>query len=553
MSLYKNAHTSEDYLTRKLPAGTKRERISRQRFGGMESVAGGGAVEACRVEAMENMSPRRAPSLATRKPRGMLVTAVGSGVPHGMAAFGGDLYFARGTVLYRMDSEAVVVLGTVSDTDKRFFVFGERLYIYPDKLYLEAGSMTLKPMELDTGVIAGAVFRGNTVTLPAGQRWTALGFAAGECLRVVNADDVMPAPEGYYRILSVNGQVATVQGNFPATYESNAVFRRVVPDLERVCVSGDRVYGVAGKDLYVSAAGNALDFYSAGSGDGRDPVHLRLDSEGDITACVAWQGYVVLFKADRICKLLGSRSDSFTLQERPAVGISARLANTLCEVSGDLYYLAESGVYRYRGQEPQRISDLGEEGVRGGCGGTDGRAYYLAVERRGKVWRQYCYLPETGEWYGEDGMRPVCMMARDGYLCIQDTEGYLWRTSSDGRDPDCVYDETAIVGAVVASVTLPPDYGFQPDGCRPVGIYLRATGEAGSVLEVMGEYACGGERKDADGSREMLLGVFSGKMTDRLLRVPLAPRICDGLRLRLVMTGGWVIHEVTCEYEKCGG
>ncbi len=545
MSLYKQPQYAEDYLTRKLPAKPRRERIVRERFGGMASVAGGGS-----VETMENMSPRCTPALATRKPRGMLTPALGSGTPHGLAAFDGDLYFVRGTALYRMDSEAVITLGNVSDTDKRFFVFGDRLYIYPDKLYLERGGSVLKPMELDTGTLEASTFTGSTVTLPAGRSWTALGFAAGDCLRVVNADDNLPAPEGYYRILSVNGRVAEVQGGFPTTYESRAIFRRVVPDLERVCVNGDRVYGVAGKELYISAAGSALDFYSAGSRDGRDPVRLRLGSDGNITACVAWQGYVVLFKADRICKLLGNRSDSFTLQEHPAVGLSARLAETLCEVSGDLYYLAESGVYRYRGQEPQRISDLGDEGARGGLGGTDGRAYYLAIKRRGELWHQYCYLPETGEWYGEDDMRPVCMMERDGYVCIQDTDGVIWRTSSDGRDPACVYDEIETGGAVEASVTLPPDRDFLPDGCRPVEVCLRATAEEGALLEVRGEYACGGEGADADGSREVTLGRFQGKMTDRLLRIPLTPRLCDGLKIRLVMTGGWVIHGVICEYER---
>ena len=105
---------------------------------------------------------------------------------------------------------------------------------------------------------------------------------------------------------------------------------------------------------------------------------------------------------------------------------------------------------------------------------------------------------------------------------------------------------------MVSSVTLQPDYDFQPDGCRPVGIYLRATAKAGGVLEVKGEYACGEKKLDADGSREVPLGVFTGKMTDRLLRIPLSPRLCDGLRLRLAMTGEWVIHEVICEYERAG-
>jgi hypothetical protein len=116
-----------------------------------------------------------------------------------------------------------------------------------------------------------------------------------------------------------------------------------------------------------------------------------------------------------------------------------------------------------------------------------------------------------------------------------------------------VEDERARFGEIDATVVIPPDYGFQPEGCRPVGISLRATakdGEVAPTLEVFAEYALGSAGQDADGSREISLGICKGPMTDRLLKFPLVPRPCDGVRIRLAMTGDWVIHEVTREYEK---
>ena len=548
MSICQYSH--DDDLTRRLPASLRREVVTVSAFRGGKSLA--------EADRGYNLSPRQAPALASRRPRGVLMTAVGSGTPHGMAVFDGNLFFVRGTTLYCMDPEAVLAVGTVSDTHKRFFVFGDRLYLFPDKLYVAAGETALHPMELDTGILDKSTFRGDTVTLPAGYAWSSLGFAAGDCLRVVNADNDIPAPEGNYRITRVNGRVATLLGSFPTTYESKARFRRVVPDLERVCVNGDRVYGFAGKDIYVSAAGSALDFYSRGASDGSDPATLHLGSEGDVTACVAWQGYVVFFKADRICKLLGTRADSFTLQDRPAVGITARLADTLCEVGGDLYYLAEGGVYRYGGQEPVCISAAGDAGVRGGVGGTDGMAYYLAVKRVGNVWRQYVYLPERGEWFAEDDLEPAFMILRDGFLCIQGADGYLWQTSSDGRETYCAYDERRLSGAVSASAVLLPDYGLQPDGGRLLRVAIRATARAGNhdegepSLEVFADYADGSASLDADGSREVSLGRFTGAMSDRLLRIPVPPRLCDGVRLRLAMKGDWTVHAVMREYERGG-
>ena len=541
MSAY-NAYkmSGADGLPPKMPSKVRRDRTYATKLGGAASIP--------QCEGGRNLSPRRMPDGATRPPRGLLLSDLGEGEPHGLVAFGGDLYFVRGTVLYRMDSDAVISLGTVSDTDKRFFVFEDRLYIFPDKLYVQAGEVSLRSMEIDSGEVSGAVFRGSTVTLPDGMTWTGLGFRAGDCLRVVNADMDLPAPEGYYRIKHISGREATLVEKFSAVSESTARFCRVVPDLDRVCVNGDRVYGVAGKAVYVSAVGSPLDFYSGGDGDGRGGAILQLSSEGNITACAAWQGYVVFFKEDSICKLLGTRSDSFTLQERPAVGVSERLADTVCEVGGALYYLNERGVYRYGGQEPERISALGGMWIGDGIGGTDGAAYYLALNNGGN-WRQYCYLPEERAWFPEDGMHPRGMVCRNGFLCIQDGAGDLWLTSSDGRDPFCLSDEQEVLGPVRSSLVLPPDYEFQPEGCRLTGVFVRATGREGSVLEVFADFADGLGGGDANGVGEVSLGVAEGGMTDRLFRFPVVPHSCDGVRIRLDMTGEWVIHGVIREYE----
>ena len=540
MSLYPSA--SEDCLTRKLPAKVRREVRTLTKFPGADSMRG--------CEDMMNLSSVRAPALSTRRIRGLLMESPGSGDPHGIAVFEGNLYIARGTAIYRRVGDAYFSLGTVSDTDKQFFVFGKRMYIYPDKVYVASGGTSLTPIATESKVISKAVFKNNTITLPEGTNWATLGLYDGDCLRVVNADDDMPAPEGFYHIQTTDGRVATVRGKFPATYESAAVFRRLAPDLDGVCVLGDRVYGFAGKDILVSAAGSALDFYTSDQTDGRGPATLRMDSEGEITACVAWQGSVIFFKEHSICKLLGTRADSFTLQERVGVGLTSALAGTLCEVGGDLYYMAESGVYRYRGQEPERISPVPEAGVAGGRGGTDGAVYYLSAELKNGESRLYRYHPDEGAWYREDALSAGGMIPWEGFLCIQGGDGNLWLTSSDGRDTGRPVDEWQVNGPVRATLILPPDYDYQPDGCRLTGVVLRATGGLPAAIHVYAEYADGAADKDADGSGWVSLGGTAGNITDRLLRFPVTSRPCDGVRLRIAMSGDWVIHAVMREYER---
>ena len=536
--------TSGDGLLPKLATLPRRERTEITCFGGLSAMGKGNISEMC------NLSARGRGALATRLPRGVFAYPSGSGLSGGMAFFDRSLFFTRGTALYATsDGINVRQIGSVSDSEKVFFVFNDCLYLYPDKLFVKRGEDQLYPMELNSGVIEKVEFAGNTITLPSGYTWNGLGFVAGDGLRVRDEDTDVPAPEGYYHILSVRGRTATVKEYLDTVRQSNARFFRGAPDLDRVCVIGNRIYGIRGKDVYISAEGSATDFYSSKGNDGKGPVILHTDSEGDLTACAVWQGYAIFFKSDRIYKLLGNRADTFVLQDRPAVGIPAALAKTLGEVGGALYYCAGGGVFRYRGQDPEWVAPLVGGAAVDGCGGSDGQAYYLAIKKNEADWRQYVYQPLRDEWYAEDQLHSVCMLQKEGLLYILGTDGYVWVTSSDGRSTGCRFSEKGVYGIREAWAVLPPDYHLQPDLCRPKGLYIRATAAEDATLEVWADYADGYAGKDADGTAPILLGRFEGKMTDRLLRMRMPSISCDGVQVILRMRGDWVIHEVVREYE----
>lgn len=495
-----------------------------------------------------NLSPRHGDGLASRLPRGMFMRSLGSGDAHGMVFFNGFLIFSRGTGLYATsDGVTIRTLGKVSDTDKSFIIFGDRLYIYPDKLFLSRNGMP-RAVELDTGVIVDAQFSGSTLRLPSGTNWSDLGFEVGDCVKIVNEDESEPAPEGYYRIQKLNGVTATMAQSFPSSYTSDIRLLRVVPDLTACCVCGDRVYGIAGRSIHVSAAGSATDFYSRSTGDGSHAVTIEGGSEGDFTALSPWQGYVVFFKSDRICKLLGNRADSFTLQDRQCVGIPAAMSKTLCAVGDALYYASEGGVWRYRGQEPEWLCSLGSDAPTGGCGGTDGRAYYLALDTDGEG-KTALYLPEEGKWYPEDTLSVGTMLCRDDLLWMQDGAGRIWTTSSDGRRRPSSYDETDVIGPVTASATLLPDRPHSPARVRLTSLWIRATGTGTGVLRIYAALADGAAEVDATRDGEILLGELTSPMTDRRIAIPLLVGSCDAATIRLEMTGEWVVHDVIRRYE----
>ncbi len=520
---------------------------------------------------MQNLSPRCAPALATRLARTQYVAAPTQGEPHGMAMLGEALYFVQGTGLYRaVDSDGdavpeVSLVGMVSDTDKQMAVHGGRLLIFPDKLYVDGADGLLYPMELDSGAIAGMVFNDSTITLPAGRTWSALGFRAGDGLHIINADDVTPAPEGYYRIREVRGRVATLVESFSARYDSGAICRREVPDLTRVCVMGDRVYGISGADIHISAAGSAFCWAGSAGADGLGPIRLHTDTAGELTALSPWQGYMVFFKADRICRLVGNRVDSLSLVDLRAPGVPAELAGTLCEVGGALYYCSHRDVHRYSGTYPERIGVYPADKMRSfmygngwyraaaGIGGSDGFGYYLSLGARSGnpanptvIWRMFLYAPERGEWLCEDMFRAAAMLEHGGALRMQDAQGNIWMTSSAGQHFYGAATEGEDAGGVSAMVTFRPIYADGPERLRITDLYVQATAEKDAELWVDVAYADGHAESDAV-KFEQAVGHFTGPMEDRMLHIPLRPQAADSVVIRLRMRGEWQITRLSWE------
>ena len=463
----------------------------------------------------------------------------GSGATNGMIRFRDHLIYARGSGLYATrDGVSHLSLGTVTDGKKLFLPMGDKLFIYPDKLYLvyDEGFL-LRSLEIKTAVMKNCVFTGNKVTLPDGQTWTSLGFEVGDCVRVINADDVNPTPEGNHRIASLVGRTATVVQSFPGSYESHARFARSVPSLEHGCVTGGRIFGTVGSTIYVSARGSGTDFYSPDTGSGVDPAILATGDDNPLTACAPWQGYVIFFTADRILRLLGSRPDSFALSDGGGVGLPADMADTLCEVDGGLYFLNGGGVYRYRGQEATRISSVGESSCTDGVGGTDGVCYYLGVTRQGtrELW---VYSPERDSWYAEDDVAVTCMFRYEGMVWMQSGDGYVWIASSEGRSASTAMREELIYGMLTGELITQTFAAPFPRQCRPMEAVVRASRSMGGTLEVYASY---------DGGEEVLVGRYDGR-GEQTFRMPLPIGTVYGVTLRLVMQGEWVVRAVACGF-----
>ena len=578
----KNQVPASDRLPEKLSAASRRERVRTTTFGGLDMGKG----QAWGITEMRNLSPRCAPSLATRPRRELLLSFPLVGKYHGMAVMSGCLYIACGSYLYcipqvlsSLQQLRVLTVGRLSDGDKCMTVFGDRLLILPDKVYVEEPGLELLPMELDTGSMEGLTFYGDTISLPPGKTWKTFGFFAGDSVYVSQTSGLVA--EGYYRILKLSGSTATVSpavsyspyytaGGYeemlPEKIIAPARLERHVPDLESMAVVGDRVFGFRNKSIYIGGQGSPFSWWQL-QRDSQGPVTLERCTSESFTACAARGDEMVFFTPSSMIRVTGGRSGNFTLSEIGVAGIPRELSHTLCEMEGNLYYHGTDGVYVYgnTAQTPKSLGRVFDGAPTYGCAVAYEEGYYLALENKplGQegVSGRYLYHPINKAWYEETDIRMIDGVRLGSYLCSLDEQGNLWLSRTDGRRlyPAADAEREEKESPMHSFVSFVPDYSHHPDGCRPTNLYLRATSDGSGELKVLMSFAdgrCGldahvpADAKDGrDWENVREVACITGNMQDRLLRIPLPPRRCDYVALALEMQGDWVIHEITLEYE----
>jgi hypothetical protein len=188
----------------------------------------------------------------------------------------------------------------------------------------------------------------------------------------------------------------------------------------------------------------------------------------------------------------------------------------------------------------------------GGCGGTDGKAYYLSAMGTDGVWHTYLYRPSDGEadeaWYKEDegevaafSKEPVSEAG--GLSClIQKANGDIWMARCFDPPFTAGFDESDIGGSVLSAMAeFGDERSCEPDGAHLLSLALRARGESGRTMTVKICY---------DGSEEWgVLGTLTGNGRMTMYRIPGDARRCEWFRLRLEMTGSWRVFGLWRELE----
>lgn len=531
---------------------------------------------------MENLSSDDFPILAPRKKRGVYASP---GVPQGMIAKD-KLCYVDGSdiVLKDGDKEERVQLGLTMDGDpKKMVSMGAYVIVMPDKKYvntknlsdfgdIEASVKTEGEVSFSLCKVDGVAYESVAIQSVAPENpenmalwmdtsstphtlkqysatsamWSAIATtyikisSAGigrafsssdgvtisgikdEALADLNASMVIMAKGDDYIVVRGILDRVTTQSD-PITVE------RRMPLMDFIIESGNRLwgcrYGEALNDeivneIYSSKLGDFKN-WSCFQGISTDSYAATVGTDGPFTGAVTHLGYPLFFKENCLHKVYGNYPANFQIQTTTLRGVQSGCDRSLSILNEVLYYKSRSGVCAYDGSLPVEISSaLGNVSYHNAAAGAFGNKYYISMADEYEAYHLFVYDTMKGMWHREDGTQAIDFCAYRGDLYFIDYASKQIKSVKGNGAVDVKPIQWFAISGVIGTDSPDKKYISRMD--------VRMKLEVGTRVSFYAEY-------DSSGYYEYIF-TMTGKNIESF-SVPIRPRRCDHLRLRIVGTG----------------
>ena len=346
-------------------------------------------------------------------------------------------------------------------------------------------------------------------------------------------------PEGEYIKISAVGDYSLtfdMPENFTSGTEAGAVtVTRPVPDLDYICESDNRLWGVNSetRTIYASALGDPTDFWSLGLLS-TDAFQAAVGTDGDWTGICKAGGGVCCWKEHTLHKVLGSYPANYQINTYSVPGVQAGSARSMQNINETLYYKGVDGIYAYGGGTPSLISP-GFNGVQFdyAVGGSGNGKYYISMLRRDtESYGMYELDLDTGFWLKTDNTKCEAYATLDNivYAAIGRSV-YALQTAANSDGVNWLAEFVPVV-----EMTVNKNTGIWTKKYKR--LVLRIDMDAGAELRVETKQ----DRADWRIAYEKRAG---HEMT---LRIPLVMGRCDRFAIRITGVGGAVIYAMQREF-----
>ena len=529
----------------------------------------------------ENLSSAFFPLLANRKKRGRIT---GLTAPQALLAKEHLAYVDGGTLYYNGSATAITGL---SAGEKQLVSMGAFIAVFPDKKYYNTADPTdygnMEATYSSTGNVKYTMCRADgsdyptpTVsdTAPVNPSSGAVWIDTSGSSRVVKiwstasvkwediptvytklefiSNNEMPALFQRYDGVTVTGaEVDDVNGDKivygvgtksqkdfivfvglleeAVTQTTGSVrIERKVPDMDFVVEAQNRLwgckYGVSGgknlNEIYCCTLGDFKNWRQY-MGISTDSWTASVGSDGPWTGAVNYLGYPMFFKEDRIHRVVISSQGAHQITETVCRGVQAGSSKSLQVVNETLFYKSRSDICAYQGSFPQGVSEaLGELPFYDAVAGAIGDRYYVSMKDGSDRWNLFVLDVKRGLWMREDDLhaRAFARLGDELYCIDAEDDALLALQGTDGElEPYVSWKaETGLM------------YYQYPDRKYVQRYNFRLYMEDGAEADVFIMYDSNGE------------WVRQGRIRmrgTRTVTLPIRPRRCDHLRVRIVGKG----------------
>lgn len=431
-------------------------------------------------------------------------------------------------------------------------MMGEKIFIFPDKLYFDTTQSGAGLQDMGCKVTPSKIdFYGskNTKTdviinyLTASESGAWDGFSKGDSLIISGTgtgnDTVVVKQRGsavsdsdivsvvvekisgrtlYVLCYNSAGKAVTLTRQSGVT---GVTVEKYIPDMQYVCVHNNRLFGAGtdGRYIYASKLGDGCDFNSF-AGLSTDSWWSEVATSDVFTGIVSYQNHVYAFKRHCFHEIYGDKPSNFKIPYLTKTGCTD--GRSITELDGVLYFAGADGVYAYNGGAAKNIAVKLDIKVASAVGGADAENLYMRLNDK-----LYVYHVRRQMWYQYDDTPVYDIFCADGNLFFAEEGGI----SLQGGD-NC--------NVCWSLVSKQYRAGFMKTNL--INIWL---------LLSLGEGAQAHVSVSTDGGPFRLWDTVYAD-TVRSVRIPMRMNKCDTFQLKLEGVGDCMLHGIRFE-NRIGG
>ena len=300
------------------------------------------------------------------------------------------------------------------------------------------------------------------------------------------------------------------------------------------CRYGLNINGEVVNEIYASKLGDFKN-WNCFMGLSTDSYVASVGTDGMFTGAITHLGYPLFFKETVLHKVYGDYPANIQIQDTACRGVQRGCERSLAIVNEVLYYKSRSGVCAYDGSLPAEMSYvLGEKVYGEAVAGGHGNKYYISMQDViTEEYNLFVYDSAKGMWHKEDNLHAdaFCSCRGEMYAIDHDSKRIITMLGSGTMESETVQwmAETGEIGI------------SSPDMKYISRLTVRMSMDPGAEARFYAQY-------DFSDTWELIFAMRSSNL--RSFSVPIRPKRCDHMRLRIEGEGMAKIHSITKTIEQ---